>query len=330
MSMPLHTRFRYTPSGDAHLGHAALCWLSYHAARVTGGTFTYRAETLRSLHYCEPAWATVREYWRRNFEDLCALGFTPTSAKMLAELPGCSASMAFEAFDDKALTDYYWLKLGLRDLYGDWPPPADPPANPGDGVTCWQARILGNYEAGLLHPYCMLAMVVGDVTTARNCLIRGEDLREEAAAYNWFAHAVAKDHFGLDEWDRIGQYTCVQYYIPKIRRTGTRVAEEEHSKPPGMTLAASNDVVTEGMYLRDVIEAGIEPHEFGKYLAKVLFGSVEAGDCVYTDWLKQPSEHPRQTHFSTAIAALLAKIVPQPMVDDEDWFRFLRTGEAEA
>ncbi len=327
--MPLHTRFRYTPSGDAHLGHAALCWLSYHAARVTGGTFTYRAETLRSLHYARTAWSQVREYWRRNFDDLCALGFEPTPGRLLAVLPECSANMAFEPFDDKPLVDYYWLKLGLRDIYGNWPPPADPPKNPEDGVSCWQSRILGNYEQGLLHPYCMLAMVVGDVTTGRNCLIRGDDLQEEAVAYNMLAVAVANDHYGLDEPDRVGHYVPMQHYIPKIRRTGTRLPEELR-QPGGVMLSASAEPATGGMYLRDAIKAGVEPYQFGKYIGKVLFGSVEASDCVHTDWLKAPTGAPQSPVFSSAIEALLAKIVPAPMVDDEDWFRFLRTGEAEA
>jgi hypothetical protein len=332
---PLHTRFRFAPTGDVHLGHATLCWLSYLAARQTGGTFVYRVEQLKA--YMQEGRRQNYETWvRKNIDDLCAI-CPPTDGNVLSSFPGMHPSFRIQITDDRSLIDHYYRKLGYEAIYGEWPQQIET-------TSQWSKNFhYGNYEQGWTHPYILFAQTVGDIATGRNCLIRGMDLRFEAAMINAMGQVISKEHHQVDEIDILARRTFTQHYVPLIKRSGTMLPEDLR-KPEGVALSASQPQITSGFYVRDVLERDIEPDELFRYLGKVLFGSIDAADRTLTGWaderldlgiIKADDPVPNTQTFEpdsvvhTRVKQIVDKINPNPVIEDEDWFRFLKIGKVE-
>ncbi len=313
---PLHTRFRFAPSGDAHVGHIAVCWLSYHAARQTGGTFFYRCDQLFSS-MSHARWSMFSEYARRNIDDLCRFGFPPTAPEVIDNFPDLHAGMRMEITDDRAMADRYYRLLGYDKLYGEWPPIAV-----NDEMNS-QATILGSYEQGIIHPYILVAQVVGDIVTRRNCLIRGDDILPDRSFINAIAHAVAKIHFGLTDVDISGNHAFFQHFIPKIKRSGSRLPLEMR-RDGGVVLGASTPEITGPFYLRNLMERGVDPQAILDLIGKAMFGSVEAARCVYTDWTHgiQPldGQDVGEGVHQHSVYEIINKVVWNPVIDDDEWF----------
>ena len=326
----LAARFRYTPSGPMTVCHALLAWLSREAARVTGGTFIIRCESLKCTLGSERSVA-YKLWWRRNFDELCAFGLTPTAPEILNATEGLDAGMGFMVADDHGLQQYYWRELGLEKMYGVWPPPYE-----NEETVRWahnsKAFMLGNYAEEQVHPYLILSQAVTELATRRNCLIRGKDHENEANQFNAMAQLVARKMFNLPGWDHESQYTPRQWFIPKFKRSGTRLPKELQ-KPGGVVLSSSLPAVTSGFYLKDVLEAKVPPYRVLRFLAKVLFGSDEAADAAWTLWgmpYSVPDTEglpiPLPGHQG-GVQAIFAKMVPNPVIDDYEWEDLMRAKE---
>ena len=339
----LHTRFRFSPTGDVHLGHAALSWLSLNAAKSTGGSFVYRCEDI-TARTCASRWKAFKSYAHKNIQDLIDLGLEPSSGEVLKS-HGLSPSIAVEYIDPVQEGDIWYKRIGFEEMFGPWPPKPHDENSPND----WKARTLGSYEQGLHHPYILVMQVIGDLITKRNCLIRGRDLFGEADLINAIQHLITKDMHQLDEWDALAKHTFFQYYLPKIGRTGELIPEslempgiergqlgEETSMAQFMrTFSSSGSALTGGFYVKDVLEAGRTGDELFRFLGKVLFGSVEASECVYTDFRGGKTVEGDRMRVGEGngpqwgVYKVLEKIVPSPVVDDHEWFRFLKTGKVD-
>lgn len=322
---PLHTRFRLTPSGPLHVGHALLAWLNWEAARSTGGTFLVRAEALKCL-CAQDRQVNFRRWWRVNFDELDALGLTPTRAEVLNATEGLSASMAWSLQDDHALHQTLWRDLGLEAQYGAWPTPDCTPEGTEENpysLHNWHSLKFGNYELEALHPYHVFAMAATEVLTRRTCLIRGDDHLPEMGLFNAFAQLVARRYYNLPDWDRIAQYVPQQHFIPKIMRSGALLPEDQ--RQPGGVVLASSSATTEGFYVRDVIAAGIEPRDLFRFLSGVLFGSDEAAQCAWTQWGEVSGfvDPEQRQGVHAGVQMIAAKVVKAPVIDDAAWFAFL-------
>jgi hypothetical protein len=313
---PLHTRFRFAPTGDVHLGHLAVCWLSYHAARQTGGTYFYRCDQLLSTT-SRDRWEWFHSFARRNIDDLCDFGFPPTAPVIIRDFDGLHPGMRMEITDDRAMADHYYRELGFDELFGDWPPPAE-----ADDRN-WKALILGNYEQVNLHPYILVAQVVGDIITRRNCLIRGDDILPDRSFTNAIAQAIAKKHFNLTDIDHTAEYTFLQHFIPKIRRSGSRLPSELRESG-GTVLGSSKGDITAPFYVRHIIERGVDPQDVLDLLGRVMFGSTEASACVYDGWKQGIQPVGGQTGgggvIQHTVREIIDRLVPNPVIDDEEWF----------
>lgn len=316
---PLHTRFRLAPSGDVHIGHAALGWLSMNAARVTGGTFTMRVQQL---------WATrdphsmdlYRKHAHENIEQLIDLGIEPSHADAF-KAHGMSPSWRIQFTDDRALIDYYWRELGFEGIWGEWP------AEPAMAHALQDAETPQDWHSWYLahcarkHPYIQFAQMVGEVTTGRNCLIRGCDHKADESLADAMYPLIAKKHYGLADIDRTGRYTPVQFFMPHIEVVGVG------------KISSSSGATAAGFYVKDVLAAKVRPERLFAYLGKVLFGSVEAAQIADTDWSQQIPVDPAKMHLRPMAQAgarsVMERMVPRPVIDAEDWARFLRTGDVE-
>ena len=323
---PFHTRGRIAPSGKVHIGHAALLWLSHNAARVTGGTFTTRIQHLWATRSAD-VFKAFQKYANENLDELAEIGLEGSQAQaFLAH--GMSPSWRREITDDRGLADYYWHELGFDELWGTWP--ADPACVHalGENLTVDEAswHLDGGGESNTSniaispkHPFLSFVQLVGEVTTGRNCIIRGTDHLPEAAWGHYVMHLIAKKHYGLPGLDRTCRYAPHQYFMPKIVRSS------------GQPLSSSSSEVTQGFFVRDVLNAEVPPEKLFQYLGKVLFGSVERSKCVHTDWSLQVRAKPEglREFYQAGAECVMGKLLPYPVIDDEDWFRFLRTKEVE-
>ncbi len=91
---PLHTRFRIAPSGEVHIGHATLAWMSMNAARVTGGTFTMKAQQLFATR-AAVNWNKYKEFAHQNLDMLKAIGISPSHPHTF-ELHGMDPAWRFQ------------------------------------------------------------------------------------------------------------------------------------------------------------------------------------------------------------------------------------------
>ena len=331
--IPLHTRFRFAPSGDLHAGHVAVAWLNHQAAMATGGTFLLRIEQLKA----GTGPGRVDQFIAKtqsNIDELCSIGLGPTEDAVLQSFD-MDPSWAVGVLDNRGLTDMYWEKLGLKKIFGAWPQP----------MPYSLSSILGCYEQGHAHPYIMLAQAIEDVHTRRTCVIRGSDLIPEANCYNMLMQAVALDYHNLDAPDLTAQVVANQYYVPRLSRSGTKLPDSVKNEWPqcqlqdgSWSIGSSLPATTEGFFIKDLVEASIPAHKIYSYVGKLLFGSAERMSEAAMMWCRE--EHP-VTNPATLQAELppgwgvqsgphhVMAMLPSNgiVIDDDDYFRFLHTGE---
>jgi len=313
---PLHTRFRVAPSGDCHIGHWVLGKLSMEAARLTGGTFTMKSQYLWATREIE-TWEKFEAFAHKNLEDLQALGVEPSHPNaFLAH--GMSPDWRIQYTDDRGLIDAYWHALHLDDLWGNWPNdprlvgPEATEVMPCDYLS-WNLTQLSSK-----HPYLQFAQMVGEITTGRNCLIRGSDHIQDKAFADAFYPLIAKIHYRLPDWDRQCQYTPAQFFLSRIGRTG------------GDTISSSSGPGSAGFYVKDIIAAGVPPDKLWKFMGRVLWGSYENAEKVACDWSQQIPMRPEQNHLrggpQSGARSVMESILPIPRINDEEWDRFCRSG----
>ena len=324
MLTALHTCFRMTPSGPLHGGHFLMAGLNREAARATGGTFLVRTESLKPLTD-KGRLRNHRRWWRQNFDELRAVGITPTEAEVLQTTEGLHPGMAWEVSDNIALQQHYWHELGLAHIYGEWPPtpPPEETAKP-DYANNWRGVTFGNYHLGCIHPYLVFSKCVTDIATRRNCTIRGGDHKGEEAMVNAYAQLIARKMFHLDNWDDAGVYAPAQYFLPKIRRSGSRLPSELRKLGP-QVLSSSNAKVIKGFRIADIVKSGQDPHMFFRLLTKALFGSEEAADQAWTHWGVAPPAIDEEQEYGPqgGVQMVFENTVPDPVVEDDEWFDLL-------
>lgn len=315
---PLHTRFRLAPSGEAHIGHIVLAALSQEAARATGGTFTIR---------CQQLWAT-RESWtfdkyvkfaRENIEDLYRLGIEPSHADVFLA-NGMSPAWAVQYTDDRGLIDAYWEKLRLDELWGSWPD------NPRMATYYTQEEQFSDNNSWYLtqasskHPYIQFAQLVGEVTTGRNFIIRGDDHLQDKAFADAFYPLIAKLHYRLPEIDRSCEMTPLQFFLPKL------------SRKSGLPISSSAGEATSGYYAKDIIAAGVTFDRLWRFMGRVLWGSYEKAEQAATWWSQQIPVGQGETNHLRPLPqpgprAVLEHIQARTLViDDTEWAEFMASG----
>ncbi len=322
MADALHSRLRFAASGDLTIGHVALGLFGYYAARCTGGTFTLRVTNLKATRV-DSRWVQHQKFVDRNLADLRALGLdaSPPQA-FLAH--GLSPSYRVCREDERALTDYYWRELGFDKVWGAWPCNDSDNNFAGNNFATsndWHSFILGNYEQSWCHPYLRLAQVVGDVTTGRNVIFRGEDHWQDAVMTNAFAHAVARLHYRLTEVDRLNRYVPAQWFLPKLRDSQGRV------------FSSGNPAVTTGYYVRDFLKSKLLPERLFAFLQRVLFTNAADAERMYSGWSAEclgdrgRFVDPKHPNTHEAIKVIFDSIRKEPVVDEVAWAVFKKTGE---
>jgi hypothetical protein len=322
---PLHTRFRLSPSGPVHIGHAALAWLSQQAARATGGTFTIRAQSLWNSRSAEN-WKKYQKWAKENLEALVACGLGPSSRESFL-LHGMDPQWAQQHMDDRATVDWYWEGcnygipgFSLAKLFGGWPPLGDVEVEDDR-----QAQYLGPLaHSSVYAPYVRIAQIVGDITTGRNCLLRGQDHFQEKVFGDYFYALIAKEHYRLGDFDQSGRYAPVQYFLPFVRI-------DDDAK-----VSSSDQNTGRGFFLRDVLEAGVPNEALHAMLGKIMFGSVEAAQIANATWSTEPVAKPKDATGAGvyrypvqagACYVVESLIVRQPRISRAEWLRFLQTRE---
>ena len=202
-SYRIHTRFVVTPTGPLHIVHALVAWLNKVLAVGSGGTFTIRFETVLAANSLREFREGRQEVCWQNLAELEALGLGPSPAAHLRARglpPGCGLRYQ----EGNGVTGHYYRLWGLEDVYGPWPP-----LGSEEAVNNFEAVYLAG-PSGVLaeHPYVILNRVVDDITTGRNVIIRGDDLRGETALYLDFAYRILHDRGKLPRL----------YYIPEVVR----------------------------------------------------------------------------------------------------------------
>jgi hypothetical protein len=311
---PAHCRFRLAPSGDTHIGHIALGWLSMEAARQTGGTFTMR---------CQQLWATQDsgsfekyvQFAQKNMDELQQIGIEPSHRNaFLAH--GMSPSWAVQYTDDRGMIDAYWEKLGFDKVWGSWPHKLGSEAH--DAVCAvsegWHSWYLTDVVSNNVlvhqskHPYISFAQLVGEVTTGRNCIIRGDDHLQDKSFADMMYPVIAKLHYGLDEFDRMSVKTPAQYFLPKLNRTS------------GVAIRSSSGPASAGYYVKDILAADVQPDRLFKFLGRVLFGTYEAAEKAMASWSQEVPDVP------SGPLRVMEQIVERPTICDDEWELLLSSG----
>ena len=244
-----HTRLVITPTGPVHIGHAHIARLNRRLAFDTGGTFVYRFEDKMAE---TTGFKTGREeVCDANLHDLAAFGLGPTPAEDLVA-HGFDGNWGCLLQGDCGLTHFWYRRLGFQEFFGVWPPPCS------DEAPRNYRSVSGDTVDRVVHPFVILERAVMDVATGRNCIIRGEELLNEASAYGHYAQIVG------------GWPSPAQYYIPCLRR-----------EAPGTI--ASSAPTTAGMFLTDVMEAGRTAEELWAFLDRYVWtaGAAPAGEWMF-------------------------------------------------
>ena len=259
------------------------------------------------------------EFSRKNIQDFCNLGFTPTSSDLLKSF-NIDLSLQVQYEDPRACTDFYWKKLGLDKIFGQWPL-----INKNDDdPDYWKDIILGNYEDSFKHPYLVLTMITGEILSKRNCIIRGNEHYHEKGLIHFLGQAFAIKYYGLTGPDALHNFVPTQFFIPKLCRSGTRLPEDQQ-KPSGIVLSSSLET-TKGFFVKDIIKAGIEPYVLRSKLEEILLGN-RAGELDGIVLEKIHIEDPSDAQMIQAGVRKLFNILPREIIiDDDDWFYFLKTG----
>ena len=311
---PAHGRFRLAPSGPAHIGHWVLGKLSADAARMTGGTFTMRCQQLWATRD-SVTWEKYVANSRQNMEDLRALGIEPSHPEVFLS-HGMLPSWAVQVSDDRGLIDAYWRRLRLDELFGEWPVAVDEKHR----STCifepqWHSWYMTDQLSNnplchqAKHPYMQFAQLVGEVTTGRNCIIRGGDHMQDKAFADAFYPVIAKLHYRLDDVERLCALTPAQFFVPRINRKS------------GGRIASSAPEESAGYFLSDIAKAGVDCDRLWRFMGRVLWGSYVAADLATASFSEiegaADSQIGRTAH--PGVTRALQSIVPNPMIDDEEW-----------
>lgn len=299
----LYTRFIFTPTGPAHIGHAFTARINYYLARRTGGDWYCGIEDLlamQSLWYLReakaPGYETAARAWaRENIYDLEWLGLQSNGAMVMYQS------------DRKQLVDWYYKLFGDERDFGPWPPEWS------DGLSSNTKGIyLGLPAIGMEHPYVVLSRVVSDIITGRNLVLRGKGLERETGLYRYFAEKICAGYDGITPPELA--------YIPEIRRAGAGV------------LSSAAEKATAGWFIADVRAAGRTATELHQFLDWATM-TAEARENA-RQWFalrKGPQVEKASSLMSTVAgaAAVFAALVDKDeiSIDDDDWFRFLETGE---
>ncbi len=326
-SPKLHTRFVFTPTGPAHIGHVYLARFCKLLADRTGGSFVYRFEDVLAMQSeghgkapqfeAPPLGMTGAHYWaEKNIEEMEAIGLAATAPDVLREM-GFSPGIRVKRQSGNGLTDWYWELWGCDKIWGNWPAykPPGKLTNQPDGVYWdkYSMQTLGNCAfAGMPqneHPYIILNRCVEDLDTGRNCILRGEGLREEAALYSFFAQRILNG--SSTEIPRL-------YYLHELQHDGEAFEwgigpAPLHQETPGLErghlkFSSSDRVNTGNYYVRDVLEAGREPEELFHFLDAVCLNGMHAPD------------------LCGLMGGLLPNLPRDPVIKDADWNAFLEKG----
>jgi hypothetical protein len=312
---PLHTRFRLAPSGKVHLGHWTLAKLSQEAARQTGGTFTMRCQQLWATRD-DGSWQLYLKHAQENMDELQQLGIEPSHRNVFLS-HGMNPDWRVQLTDDRGLIDAYWEKLRCDEWWGNWP--NDPRLAQHNDVAVMPCDDKSWYLHHLAckHPYIQFAQLVGEVTTGRNLIIRGDDHIQDKTFADAFYPLIAKVHYRLPDFDRQCEKTPAQFYLPKIEREGG-------------VLSSSSGPASAGYYVQDILAAGVQPDRLWKFMGRVLWGSYEQAEKVACNWSQQIPVKPEEMHLRpgphAGARSVMESIVARPQIDGGEWDRFMRSG----
>jgi len=314
--LPLHTRFRISPSGQAHVGHWLLAKLSMEAARLTGGTFTMRCQQLWATRD-HGSWDLYVKHAQENMDELQALGIRPSHPNVFLS-HGMSPDWGVQLTDDRGLIDAYWHRLRLDELWGNWPNDPRLVMVTMTEPTACDYLSFALTQGASKHPYVQFAQMVGDVTTGRNCLIRGTDHTQDKAFADAFYPLIAKLHYNLPDFERQCEKTPCQFFMPRVERTD------------GDTISSSSGPASAGYYVRDIIEAGVPPDRLWKFMGRVLYGSYERADEMLVRFTQQvpfvPGEGWARGLSQEGVRSVMENIVQHPVIHAGEWSRLLRSG----
>jgi len=321
------TRFVFTPTGPAHIGHAYVAYVNRVIAGWEGGVYGYRIEDTLALVSApelrqpladspyagngEIAAATgipasqlqVAHYWGyENVKDMCAVGLGPLNYET-----------KWQSQSD--ITNWYWRYFDFDKRMGEWPGPL---ISEKKGYE-WGAML----TTFAVHPYIALNRVVEDIDMRCTTVLRGEGLKGEMAMYMMWAWMVA---------DYRKELIPAMDYIPELRWS-TNNDEGHLAYLEADTLSSSQPESHLNMTVKDVLAAGISGAKLIHYLETIYFyGSVGAtpeGETAIRARPGAPIDPSRYVVEAPIAIALALPMNPYPILHMEDWERFMATGEVE-
>jgi hypothetical protein len=286
------------------------------AACLTGGTFTLRCQHLWATREIG-SWDLYLKYAQKNMDELQELGVEPSHRNVFLS-HGMNPEWGVQLTDDRGLIDAYWHTLRLDELWGNWPTnPRMANALDTEVMVCDDLSWYMHHFA-CKHPYIQFAQMVGEVTTGRNLLIRGDDHIQDKSFADAFYPLIAKLHYHLPDLDRQCEKTPFQMFLPKINRTS------------GGIISSSSGPASAGCYVKDIVEAGVSPERLWKFMGRVLWGSYEEAERVACNWSQQIPMRPEQNHLRPSPHAgarsVMEAIPGHLLLDDGEWDRFMRSG----
>lgn len=324
------TRFVFTPTGYAHVGHAWTAYVNRLLALLSGGVFGYRIEdtlaqtsdaALRELvsdNGCpkekrakvsiatgipESQLTVAHYYGYANIHDMCAIGLGPINCET-----------KWQSQSD--ITDWYWKNIFEFDEYfGPWP------GEMAEGADHHRwGCMLATFA---VHPYIALNRVVEDMQMGCTTVLRGEDLKEETPRYMMFAFMIARH--------RTEMIPALDY-LPVLQQSASN-AEGARAYRDAETISSSMSEMCKGVRIKDVLAAGISGEKLIHYLERIYFrkGTGDTPEGEDGQWLPSGRVNPGRYRVEAPVATFAAlPMNPHPILHREDWERFLATGEVEA
>lgn len=285
-----HTRFVFTPTGPAHIGHAFMARINRELARRTGGTFVYRVEDILAAVAGAADWRHGRrEVGQENVASLEALGLTASPPEELVAQSFEAASGLRWQSEHLEMTQFYWRQFGFARWFGPWPLPAIP------GQNYERASVMIATHA--LHPFPTLHRVVEDYVTGRTAIVRGLDIMEESALYGTLSRMVGSGFLAAREPE--------QCYLPLVYKAG------------GKKLSSSDPQNTKPMFVRDVLEAGRTGEELFSWLdSKLLNPAAPTQPGLASPW-----------ELVSSLDSLNSLYRPDLRIDSDEWQIFLAGDE---
>ncbi len=300
--MQLNTRFVFTPTGPAHIGHVWTAYINWQMARITGGQFWYRFEdvlAMQNKHLREPVreggLPLAQHYAEENLADMTAIGLPPSK--------GCLWRQSRHS-----IADYYWKLYGFEHVFGPWPGEL----REGMRHPPWGA----NVDTAAEHPYVTLSRVSADIATGCNVVLRGVSLAHENSMYMMWAHLLLA-HLPLDKRK---EAIPKLRYIPELKWTeGREVGAAAYAR--ATRISSSSPDAVGNVFVKDVLDAGISGETLFEYLEKIYYHRP----LTYTERVHEYLTPGSQV--ITNFAANVHPMNPYPLVHRHDWERFLETGE---